>query len=107
MVSLNRSADRNRRRERFRSGRRGRHAKATERSVHRCNKTRELIGSDLVLRDITANDGDHQAAIELLRDAFLAHFPNQRLLDPIWRRSFSFSNRLIGFAYAPAATRSC
>jgi hypothetical protein len=83
MVLLNRSADRNRRGGHFRGGRRYRHAEAAQRTVYRSNVTSELIGGDPVLREITANDSDYEAAIELVRDAFLGHFPNQ-LLNPIY-----------------------
>ena len=73
MVLMHGSPDRNRRGQR-RHGRRRCHAEAAERAVNGCNEVPELIGSDLVLRDITANDSDHEAAIYLLR---VGHFSNQ------------------------------
>src|SRR5262249_26184047 len=82
MVLLNRSPDRHRRTARFCGGFRPSHAEATQRTMRRCDERSELFGSDLVLRDVIANDGDHEGEIELLRDAFLGHFPTKRLLDP-------------------------
>ena len=82
MVLLHGSPDRHRRGQRFRHARGRCHADVTERAVNGCNEAPELIGSDPVVREITANDRDHEATIYLLRGAFVGHIPTKRLIKP-------------------------
>ena len=61
----------------------------------------ELIGSDLVLRDITANDSDYEAAIELVRDAFLSQFPQSvARSNPIYATLDELRRRMPGLTVA-------
>ena len=76
MVLLHGSPDRDRRGQRFRHGRRRCHAEAAERAVNGCDEVSELIGSDFVLGDITANDSNYEGAIYLL---CVGHFSQPRV----------------------------
>jgi hypothetical protein len=107
MVLLYGSPDRHRRGQRVRHGRRRCHADIAERAVNGCNEARELIGSDLVFHEITANDCDQEAAIYLLHGAFVGHIPTKRLIEPNMVETtmfFKFSRKEIFRNVAPLRT---
>jgi hypothetical protein len=73
MLVLHRSPDRNRRRQRFRQGRRRVRPEAAERAVYRCDQTPDLIDTDTVLPDITPNNLRNQVGIDFLGTAVVGH----------------------------------
>ena len=81
MVGLDRSPDRHRRRQRFRQGRRSVRSEAAERAMHRRNQPRELIDTDTVLRDITADDLGDQAGVDFLCTAVVGHIFCPNVVD--------------------------
>ena len=81
MLVLHRSPDRNRRRQGFGREHRRVRAETTERAMHRCDKTPDLIDTDTVLPDITTDDLRNQAGIDLLRGTFLGHIFCPNVVD--------------------------
>jgi hypothetical protein len=76
MVALHGSPDRDRRFQRARHRRAL--AEATERPMHRCDQTPDLIDTDTVLPDITPNNLRDQTRIDFLGAAVVGHifFPH-------------------------------
>ena len=61
--------------------------------MYGCNQARELIDSDAVFRNVTADDMRDQAGIELVSRLFLGHVfsTNYRVAGSIWLKFSAFS----------------
>ena len=81
MLALHRSPNWHRRRQGFGREHRRVRAETTERAVHRCDQTPDLIDTDTILRDITTDDVRNQAGINLLRSAVIGHIFCPNVVD--------------------------